>query len=190
VTDTYTLGTTANQWSNVYATTFTGTATQSNALAVSGVYRTATTTATANTIAARDALGDIAAVVFRGIATTARYADLAEKYSTNEELLPGTAVAVCDCMDHEVEPARASRHCIGVISTDPAYMMNSEADGQYVGLKGRLPVRVLGPVKKGQAVYAMDAGVCTTIATTALVGISLETNDSNDEKLVECVLKV
>jgi hypothetical protein len=190
VTNTYALGTIAQQWSNVYATTFNGTSTQSDTLAVSGVYRTATTTASVNTIAARDASGDITATVFRGIATTARYADLAEKYSTKEDLLPGTAVAVCDCVDHEIEPARASSFCIGVISTDPAYMMNCDADGQYVGLKGRLPVRISGPVKKGQAVYAMDNGVCTTIATTALVGISLETNDSHGEKLVECVLKV
>ena len=49
-------------------------------------------------------------------------------------------------------------------------MMNSDIDGQYIGLKGRLPVRVKGAVKKGHAVYAMADGVCTTIATTALVG--------------------
>jgi len=190
VNNTYALGTITERWSNIYATTFNGTATQADTLSVSGLYRTATTAGSINTIAARDASGDITAVVFRGIATTARYADLAENYSTNEELLPGTAVAVSASIDYEVEPATASNHCIGVISTDPAYLMNSEAHGQPVGLKGRLPVRVSGPVKKGQAVYAMVDGVCTTIATTALVGISLESNYSNDEKLVECVLKV
>jgi hypothetical protein len=69
-------------------------------------------------------------------------------------------------------------------------MMNSDSEGQYIGLKGRLPVRVKGAVKKGQAVYAMAEGVCTTIATTALVGIALESSDSAEEKLIECVLKV
>ena len=69
-------------------------------------------------------------------------------------------------------------------------MMNSEAEGQYIALKGRVPVRVKGAVKKGQAVYAMTDGVCTTLATTALVGLALESNDNIDEKLVECVLKV
>jgi hypothetical protein len=68
-------------------------------------------------------------------------------------------------------------------------MMNSDADGQYIGLKGRLPVRVKGPIAKGQAVYAWEDGVCGTIQTTALVGVALESNDSEDEKLVECVLK-
>ena len=97
---------------------------------------------------------------------------------------------MCACEDHEVEPANASNHCIGVVSTDPAIMMNSDAEGQYIALKGRVPVRVKGAVKKGQAVYAMTDGVCTTIATTALVGVSLESNADESEKLVECVLKV
>jgi hypothetical protein len=69
-------------------------------------------------------------------------------------------------------------------------MMNSEADGQYIGLKGRLPVRVKGPVNKGQVIYAWEDGVCGTVATTAMVGIALESNSDDGEKLVECVLKV
>ena len=192
VNNTKTLGTASFKWNNVYATTFTGTATQSDTLKEtnSTQYRSATTSNTANTVAVRDSNGDLFARLFSGTATQARYADLAEKYSTAEELAPGTAVAVSYSDDAEVAPAKASDFCIGVVSTDPAVMMNSEAEGQYIGLKGRLPVRVKGAVKKGDAVYAMADGVCTTIATTALVGIALETNTSPDEKLVECVLKV
>lgn len=186
----YNLGTSALKWATVHADTFSGVATEAGLLTVSGTGRAAATGATANTIAARDSSGNLTAVVFNGTATKARYADLAEKYSTAEELAPGTAVAVCSHPDHEVEPAKASDFCIGVVSTDPAIMMNSEADGQYIALKGRVPVRVKGAVKKGQAVYAMADGVSTTIATSALVGIALESNNAEDEKLVECVLKV
>ena len=132
----------------------------------------------------------MAANVITGTATQARYADLAEKYTTETELPAGTAVAVSIKDEYEVMPARASNLCIGVVSTDPALMMNCEAEGQYIGLKGRLPVRVNGPVKKGQAVYAWNEGVCRTIETTALVGVALETNLDENEKLVECVLKV
>ena len=191
-TNTKTLGTATNLWSNIYATVFTGTATKADTVKEnqSGSYRTADTTAAVNTIAVRDGSGNLTATVFNGTATKARYADLAEKYSTAEELAPGTAVAVCVCEDHEVEPANASNHCIGVVSTDPAIMMNSDAEGQYIALKGRVPVRVKGAVKKGQAVYAMADGVCTTLATTALVGVALESNAVESEKLVECVLKV
>jgi hypothetical protein len=188
--NTFTLGSASFGFSNVYATNFTGEASKAATLRVGSDFRSASSSASNNTIAVRDATGNIAANLFQGTATQARYADLAEKYSTAEELPAGTAVAVCSHEDHEVEPANASNHCIGVVSTDPAYMMNSEAEGQYIGLKGRLPVRVKGAVRKGDAVYALGDGVCTTLATTALVGIALESNSDEGEKLVECVLKV
>ena len=70
-------------------------------------------------------------------------------------------------------------------------MMNSEAEGQYIGLKGRLPVRVNGAVKKGQAVYVDNNGCASTaINGGSLVGVALETNSDEAEKLVECILKV
>lgn len=184
------IGTASLRWKEIHALNFVGEASRSTALRVGSDFRTASVSATNNSVAVRDATGNLAANLFQGTATQARYADLAEKYSTAEELPAGTAVVVCICDDHEVEPAGASNHCIGVVSTDPAYMMNSEAKGQYIGLKGRLPVRVKGVVKKGQAVYAFADGVCTTLATSALVGIALETNNDEGEKLVECVLKV
>ena len=186
--NTFTLGSASLGWSNVYAANFTGEASKSATLRVGSDFRSASSSATNNTVAVRDATGNIAANLFQGTATQARYADLAEKYTTAEELPAGTAVAVGG--EAEVRPARASDFAIGVVSTDPAYMMNSEAEGQYIGLKGRLPVRVKGPVSKGQAVYAWEDGVSTTIASTALVGIALESNSDEGEKLIECVLKV
>ncbi len=189
IDNAYTIGTSSARWNTVHATTFNGTATKASALVVDGVDRTGSINADADTVAVRDANGNLVANIFTGTATRARYADLAEKYTTAEELPAGTAVAVCGHPGHEVEPAKASDMCIGVVSTDPAVMMNSDADGQYIGLKGRLPVRVKGPIAKGQAVYAWEDGVCGTIQTTALVGVALESNDSEDEKLVECVLK-
>ena len=192
--ESVTLGDVSNVFTAAYATNFYGTSEKASALIVGGTARTGAVdsigTGTSNSVAVRDASGNINAVLFQGTATSARYADLAEKYSTAEELPAGTAVAVCSHPDHEVEPANASDFCIGVVSTDPAYMMNSEAEGQFIGLKGRLPVRVKGPIRKGQAVYAWADGVCSAIATTALVGIALESSDDNSEKLIECVLKV
>jgi len=118
----------------------------------------------------------------------AQYADLAEKYTTDKEYPVGTAMAVGG--DAETRSASASDICIGVISAEPAYLMNIDCEGQAIGLKGRVPVRVSGPVSKGQAVFAWQNGVCSTIATNGLVGVALETNTSAEEKLVECVLKV
>jgi len=193
VDNAYILGSSTRKWQTVYATQFNGMALNAQNLKYDNSdanLAAGSTASTPNSVAVRDDQGDIYANLFQGTATSARYADLAEKYSTAEELPAGTAVAVGVHDGHEVAPASASDFCIGVVSTDPAYMMNSEADGQYIGLKGRLPVRVNGPVKKGQAVYAWNDGICRTTATNALVGIALESNDNEGEKLVECVLKV
>jgi hypothetical protein len=189
--NTFTLGSASLGWSNVYAANFTGEASKASTLRVGSDFRSASASATNNTVAVRDATGSIAANLFQGTATQARYADLAEKYSTAEELAPGTVVTVCAHEDHEVEAASVGTIAIGVVSTDPAVMMNSEAEGQYIGLKGRLPVRVIGAVKKGQEVYVNDNGCASTaINGGSLVGVALESNSDEGEKLVECVLKV
>jgi hypothetical protein len=80
---------------------------------------------------------------------------------------------------------------IGVISLEPAYLMNKACEGQAIGLKGRVPVRVIGAVKKGEAVYVDDNGCASTaINGGCIVGIALVSSDVEEEKLVECVLKV
>lgn len=128
---------------------------------------------------------------FIGTATSAEYADLAEKYSTEEELTPGTVVCVGSNEDAEVEASSLGSIAIGVVSTDPAFKMNSKAEGQYIALKGRVPVRITGAVRKGQAVYVHDNGCASTVINGgSIVGIALETNSVEEEKLVECVLKV
>jgi hypothetical protein len=184
------IGTSNFKWKEVHANSFKGTADKADQLLVGSVHRIASVSAVPNTVAARDASGNLNAVLFQGTATTARYADLAEKYTTEQEWPVGTAMAVCNHEDHEAGPANSSSVAIGVISANPAYLMNSESEGQAIALKGRVPVRVTGPVRKGQAVYAWNDGVCSAVATNALIGVALESNSSEEEKLVECVLKV
>jgi hypothetical protein len=189
--NTFTLGSASLGWSNIYATNFTGEASKAATLRVGTDFRSASSSATNNTVAVRDATGNIAANLFQGTATQARYADLAEKYSTAKDLAPGTVVCVSTSTEYEVEPVRIGSTAIGVVSTDPAVMMNSEADGQYIGLKGRLPVKIVGAVNKGDKVYVNNAGCASTeINGGSLVGVALESNSDETEKLVECVLKV
>jgi len=116
----------------------------------------ATTTNTASKVVARDASGDFAAGTITATATQAQYADLAEKYAADEELEPGTVVCfggeaevtACDVEDH---------HAVaGVVSTDPAYLMNAEAEGVEVALCGRVPCKVVGPVNKGDLLVSSD----------------------------------
>ncbi len=90
--ETVNIGSATAGFSTIYATTFSGTATNSQTLEVSGVSRSASTSATNNTIAARDGTGDITANVFNGTATSAQFADLAEKYTSDADYEPGTVV--------------------------------------------------------------------------------------------------
>lgn len=186
--NTYNLGSTSQKWAVVHGTRFQGEADKAESLREGSAFRTASVNAVANTVAVRDDSGNLNANLFQGTATSARYADLAEKYTTDQEYPVGTVMAVGG--EEETRAATVSDIAIGVISAEPAYLMNSESNGQAIGLKGRVPVRVTGTISKGQAVYAWKDGVASTITSTGLVGIALETNNDEGEKLVECVLKV
>ena len=109
----------------------------------------ATTAATASKVVARDASGDVFANLFQGTATSARYADLAEKYSGPADLEPGDVVCFGGDLEVEACEQQVSHKVAGVVSTEPAYMMNSDADGHYIALVGRVPCKVTGPVAKG-----------------------------------------
>lgn len=191
--NTYDIGTTSLKWANVHAYNFFGEASKATTLRVGSDFRSASVSVASNTVAVRDGSGNLSATLFQGTATSARYADLAEKYTTDQEYPVGTAMCVCGHSDHEMEAFVQGSTVVGVISDKPAYLMNAEADGQAIALVGRVPVRVVGPVNKGQRVYAWENGTCTCTAqykTDALVGIALESNLADGEKLVECILKV
>ena len=189
--NTFNIGSTTRKLQNIHAVNFFGTASSATQLKVGTDSRNASVSDTPNTVAVRDTSGNLAANLFQGTATRARYADLAEIYSTNKQYAIGTVMSVCSHRLHETCAANAGEIAIGVISEKPAYLMNSAAEGQAIGLKGRVPVRVVGAVKKGQAVYVHCNGTACTFHTgSSIVGIALESSDVDGEKLVECVLKV
>ncbi len=183
------IGADATRYATVYATSFNGTATQADSLNVGGTYRTASTASSVNTIAARDSSGNIYANRFEGVAAEAEYADLAEVYATDSQYSVGTVVAVGG--EKEVRASIFGDRAIGVISENPAYLMNKDADGQAVALKGRVPVRVIGSIKKGDRLVASDNG-CAIRATlhqfADVFGIALESNDDVTEKTIEAVI--
>ena len=193
----YNIGSSTAKFAEVYANTFRGTADKATTVDVGGAARSASTAISADTVAVRTSDGDLRARFFDGTAIKAQYADLAEKYTTEEEHPVGTIMAVANPRYHEekdvsaeTRPAKSSDIVIGVVSEKPAYLMNADADGQALALKGRVPVLCKGPITKGEAVYAWSDGYATMTATRGLVGIALETNVSDEIKLVECVLKV
>tara|TARA_E500000178_G_scaffold353801_1_gene420706 strand:+ start:2763 stop:4253 length:1491 start_codon:yes stop_codon:yes gene_type:complete len=189
-TTTYDIGNSTFKFRNIYATSFNGLATNATNLQVGANYRTGDVNPTNNTVAVRDSSGNLAANVFNGISTSARYADLAEKYTTGEDFPVGTIMAVCVHDDHETDLANPADIVVGVVSDKPAYLMNAEADGQALALKGRVPVRVIGSVTKGSSIFVAQDGLGAVDGAGDLVGIALESNNDSAEKLVECVLKV
>jgi len=169
--------------SGTWAISISGSAAELNGYASS-------TASVADTIARRDASGNLTANVFNGTATSANYADLAEKYLPDNDYEVGTVVMIGG--EKEVTACKFGARAIGAVSGNPAYMMNSGlVGGVYVALKGRVPVKVVGAVKKGDKMIASDGGVAIagqhhTAADT--FAIALEDNDNIDIKIVECLI--
>ncbi len=152
-------------------------------------YRLATTTATAHTIVARDASSNISATLFVGTATAAQYADLAEKYLADAEYEPGTVVCVGG--EKEVTATSWGKRAIGVVSTNPAFMMNKDLEGgTYIALKGRVPVKVVGAIKKGEDLIATDNG-CAMMAvphSSRVFAVALESSNDTGVKVIEALV--
>ena len=192
--DTFDLGSFTLAFSEVHANSFKGTADRADQLklGVTGSsYTYASEANVAGTIAVRDVDKKITADVFAGLATEASYADLAEKYTTEYEHIVGTIMTVCSHDDHEVCKCEMNDFPIGVISGEPAFLMNKDSDGQAIALQGRVPMRVIGPVNKGEKLFVYKDGCASTTSNeNSIVGIALETNSLEEEKLVEVILKL
>jgi hypothetical protein len=149
----------------------------------------ATDANTASKVIARDINGSFSANIATLTATQAQYADVAEMYLSDHDYDPGTVITIGGVL--EITECGLGDYPAGVVSTDPAYLMNSELTaGLPIALVGRVPVRIFGSVMKGQKVYSDIMGRASKNSEGALVGISLEDNADEGEKLVECMLKV
>lgn len=179
------IGSPSRTFTDMYADNFWGISEQANTVLEGGEKRSASKEIIPNTLAVRDGSGNIKANLFRGTALTAKYADLAEIYSTDVEYPIGTVLTICNHEDHEAERANETDFPIGVISQNPAYLMNSDAEGQPVALRGRTPVRVLGKVRKGDKLTVNVDGVTVPNGSGHVVAIALESNENESEKTIE-----
>jgi len=152
-------------------------------------YQAATTLPTENTVAARNSSGDIYANIFQGVASSEQFADLAEKYLADQDYEAGTVV----CIGGEAEVTASSwgKRAIGVVSTNPAFMMNKDLEGgTYIALKGRVPVKVIGRVKKGDELIATNDG-CAMMAVphaSGVFAVALETSNDEGVKVIEALV--
>ena len=94
-------------------------------------------------------------------ATTALYADLAECYLADEAYAPGTVLSFGGDNEVTISNTDADPLIVGVVSTNPAYKMNSGLTGDHVvtvALTGRVPCRVQGPVTRGAMMVSAGTG--------------------------------
>jgi hypothetical protein len=134
------------------------------------------------------------AVSFNGTSTNAQYADLAEIYTADQNYEPGTAVVFGGSAEVTKSIKFADTRVAGVISTNPAFLMNEGALGLPVALRGRVPALVYGKVAKGDLlVTAGLPGCLTSVGNTceaplAVIAKSLEDSDTTGYKTIEVVL--
>ena len=141
------------------------------------------------------ATGTVTANLFSGVATAARYADLAEKYTTDADYEAGTVVKIGGDAEITMTTEHADTEVFGVISTAPAYLMNKDIDGLPVALQGRVPVKVIGKVSKGQRLTSSDVpglawAVDENTPIQAIIGRSLENKTDGDQGVVEAVIGI
>ena len=125
------------------------------------------------------------ATTFSGVSTTAKYADLAETYSADTDYLPGTVVSFGGQEEVTLSLVDGDRKIAGVVSTNPAHVMNSVLEANHVvvvALQGRVPTRVNGPVRKGDLMVSAGNGRARAEQDPkigAVIGKSLEDFDGN-----------
>jgi hypothetical protein len=128
-----------------------------------------------------------------GKATTAQYADLAENYLADAAYTPGTVLEFDGEQEVTISTRDSSKRVAGVVSTNPAHLMNATLDGAHVvavALVGRVPTQVTGNVVKGDLMVSAGNGRARAEANPAVgtvIGKALE-NFGGGEGTIEIVI--
>jgi hypothetical protein len=148
------------------------------------------TTATAFSI-------DVATNILTVTATTARYADIAEKYESDVDYEPGTVLEFGGEKEVTKSSTDMSNKVAGVVTTNPAYLMNAQLVANVavaVALQGRVPTKVVGPVGKGDMLVSTNDGRARAEADPkigTIIGKSLENfvaTEDQQESVIEVVI--
>jgi hypothetical protein len=147
-----------------------------------------------------DALVDIRCNVVHATATSAQYADVAERFEADAPMTAGAVVMVGGSAEITETTSDLSDQVFGVISDAPAYAMNAGAGNDethpYVAMTGRTVVRVTGAVTKGQRLVTSSVKGCARAAATGesispfnVIGRALESSSDTGIKLVNCAVR-
>jgi hypothetical protein len=134
-----------------------------------------------------------------GRSIQAQYADLAERFHADAEYAPGTVVELGGTAEITAVVEPLSEKVFGVVSTNAAYLMNSGAGDNIthppIAMSGRVPVRVIGLVTKGDRLVSAGAGRARSAHASELtpfnvIGRSLVDKTDEDETLIEAIVKI
>jgi hypothetical protein len=125
-----------------------------------------------------------------GATLSATYADLGERYSSDEQYPSGTVVMIGGKREVTIADYKGRTKIAGVVSTSPAYILNSNApDSVIIALTGRVPCRVTGPVKKGDFMtISKTPGVACAAAKWVggtIIGRALSEYSDEGEGIIE-----
>jgi hypothetical protein len=132
-------------------------------------------------------------------ATTALYADVAERFHADTVYEPGTVVELGGSAEITKSVQELSDNVFGVISTRAAFTMNHGAGSDEthppVAMTGRVPVRVTGSVRKGDRLVAAGDGIARAARTgeaTAfnVIGRALEDRAESAPGMVEAIVTI
>lgn len=154
----------------------------------------------ANDGASAATLVDIRANIVHAVATGAQYSDVAERYAADTSLPKGTVVMIGGTEEITTASGEKTKDVFGVISSQPAFMMNASAGNNdshpFVAMVGRVPVRVIGTANKGdRLVLSSTAGVARVLAAdetaecTQVIGRVLQSKIDSAEHTIECVVQ-
>ena len=145
-------------------------------------------------------LVDIRCNVIHALATSAQYADVAERFEADAPMTAGAVVMVGGDAEITETTSDLSDQVFGVISDQPAYAMNAGAGNNdshpFVAMTGRTPVRVVGAVTKGQRLVSSSTKGCARAVATGesfspfnVIGRALESSTDAGIKLVNCAVR-
>ena len=129
----------------------------------------------------------------------ANYADVAERFAADSILTPGTVVELGGANEITQVNGDLSENVFGVISTRAAYLMNSQAGSNDthppVAMTGRVPVRVVGIINKGDRLVSAGNGLARAAQlgeATAfnVIGRSLTNKLDSGEGTVEAIVTI
>lgn len=132
-------------------------------------------------------------------ATTALYADVAERFEADEVMDPGTVVELGGTKEITRSRTDLSENVFGVISTRPAFTMNGGAgqDDTHppVAITGRVPVKVVGRITKGDRLVSAGNGIARAALTGEptpfnVIGRSLVDKTTDDLGTVEAIVSI